>query len=160
MATLNLVSKYKKNTGLVLSPSELRDLYLYGINLKSKDGSEIPSYVWETKIRSAQSEIEKFLAIKLTRQLITETCSYYRDDYLNNLPIINTGYPVVTPVTLLRGFVPPICTPIDGDVVRSKTLFNNWILFMADPEESIVIAVPLPGLNSKFSNVTLFEVIV
>ena len=66
--TLELVSKYKKNTGLILSPSELKDLYLYGINIKSKDGTEIPTYVWETKIRTAQSEIEKFLAICQKKQ--------------------------------------------------------------------------------------------
>jgi hypothetical protein len=101
MSTTQLSCKYKKNTDLVLSPAELRDLYLYGINLKSKDGTELPVYVWETKIRSAQAEIEKFLAIKLIRQLITETCTYYRDDYLNNLPIINLSYPIIKPVTLL-----------------------------------------------------------
>jgi hypothetical protein len=33
--------------------------------------------------------------------LITETLTYYRDDYLNNLPILNTAYPVVKPLTLL-----------------------------------------------------------
>jgi hypothetical protein len=101
MPTLEYSCKYKKNTDLVLSPAELRDLYLYGINLKSKDGTEMPTYVWETKIRSAQAEIEKFLAIKLIRQLITETCTYYRDDYLNNLPIINLSYPIIKAVTLL-----------------------------------------------------------
>ena len=95
------VVKYKKNTGAVLSPTELKELYLYGINIKSRDGSEIPIYVWENKIKSAQQEIEKFLAIKLTRQLITETLTYHRDDYLNNLPIINTSYPVFETVRLL-----------------------------------------------------------
>ena len=101
MPTVEYTIKYKKNTETILSPTELRELYLYGINIKSKDGSEIPEYVWEQKIRSAQQEIEKFLAIKLTRQLITETLTYYRDDYLNNLPIINCSYPVIKPIVLL-----------------------------------------------------------
>jgi len=101
MPQVEYVTKYKKNTGLVLSPNELRDLYLYGLNIRSKDGSELSTSTWETKIKSAQQEIEKFLAIKLVRQLISEKCTYYRDDYLNNLPIINTSYPVYKPVTLL-----------------------------------------------------------
>lgn len=97
--TYNIV--YKKNTGAVLSSTELRELYLYGINLKSRDGTEVPQYVWEQKIKSAQSEVEKFLAIKLMRQLVTETLSYFRDDYLNNLPIINTSFPVFKAIRLL-----------------------------------------------------------
>ena len=93
--------KYKKNTGAVLSPNELRELYLYGINPLSRDGSTIPTTTWEAKIRSSQSEIEKFLAIKLTRQLMTEKLTYFRDDYLNNLPILNTSFPVVKTIRLL-----------------------------------------------------------
>jgi hypothetical protein len=94
-------TKYKKNTGAVLNPVELRDMYLYGINLKSRDGTELPVYVWEQKIRAAQDQIEKFLAIKLVRQLVTESCTYFQDDYLNSLPIIPTSLPVYKPVRLL-----------------------------------------------------------
>jgi hypothetical protein len=101
MANLTYSIQYKKNTGNVLSPAELRDLYLYGITLKSRDGSEIPVTTWETKIKSCQLEIEKFLAIKLVRQLFTEKLTYYRDDYLNNLPILNTSFPVYKTVRLL-----------------------------------------------------------
>jgi hypothetical protein len=101
MPTLELVCKYKKNTGAVLSPNELRDLYLYGINLKSRDGSELPVYVWEQKIKAAQEQVEKFLAIKLIRQLVSESLTYYRDDYLNNLPILNCSLPVNKPITLM-----------------------------------------------------------
>jgi hypothetical protein len=101
MSSLTYSIKYKKNTGAVLSPTELKELYLYGINPKARDGSEIPTYVWEQKIKSAQSEIEKFLAIKIVRQLFSETLTYFRDDYLNNLPLLSSSFPVVKPVTLL-----------------------------------------------------------
>ena|ERR1035437_7757835 len=101
MPQLEVVAKYKKNTGAVLSPAELRDLYLYGINLKSRDGSDIPVSTWEMKIKSAQQEIEKFLAIKLVRQLFTETLTYFQDDYLFSLPILNTSFPVYKPITVL-----------------------------------------------------------
>ena len=101
MSQLNYSIKYKKNTGAVLSPTELKELYLYGINPLSRDGSTIPISTWEAKIKSAQSEIEKFLAIKLTRQLFTEKLTYFRDDYLQNLPILNTSFPVFKTIRLL-----------------------------------------------------------
>ena len=101
MSSLNYTVKYKKNTGLVMSPTELRDLYFYGVQIRSKDGSEIPTYVWETQIKSAQDEIEGYLGIRFRRQLITETLTFFRDDYINNLPILNTSLPVVKPVTLV-----------------------------------------------------------
>ena len=101
MPQLEFSIKYKKNTGLVLSPNELRDLYLYGINLKSKDGSDLPVSTWETKIKTAQLEIEKFLAIKLVRQLVVEKLTYFQDDYLNSLPILNSSFPVYKTVALL-----------------------------------------------------------
>jgi hypothetical protein len=94
-------TKYKKNTGAVLSPTELKELFLYGINSLSRDGSVIPVSVWEQKIRVSQDRIEKFLAIKLCRQLVMETLNYFRDDYLFNLPILNTQWPVYKPVRLL-----------------------------------------------------------
>lgn len=101
MASLTYTLKYKKNTGALFSPSELQDLYFYGVSIRSKDGSLIPQYIWETQIRMAQEELERYLAIKFQRQLITETLSYYRDDYLNNLPILNTSYPVYEVITLV-----------------------------------------------------------
>ena len=101
MPNISYVSKYKKNTGLVLSPTELKELYLYGIHPLSRDGSDIPTYVWEQKIRAAQLQIERLLSIKLIKQLITETLTYYRDDYLNNLPILSTSLPVNKTVRLL-----------------------------------------------------------
>jgi hypothetical protein len=101
MPQIDYTVKYKKNTGNVLSPAELRDLYLYGINLKSKDGSELPVSTWEMKIKSAQQELEKFLAIKLVRQIIIEKLTYFQDDYLNSLPIMITSFPVFKTVRLL-----------------------------------------------------------
>jgi hypothetical protein len=98
---VEFISKYKKNTGLIMSPTELRDLYFYGVDIKSKDGSTIPVYIWESQIKSAQQEIEKFLGIKFQRQMITETLHYFRDDYMNSLPILNTSFPVYKPLTLI-----------------------------------------------------------
>lgn len=103
MPTLQLISKYKKNTGLIMSPSELKDLYLYGFTPKSDDGSDFPDESYRFYIKAAQDEIERFLSIKFQFQLFEDSDSYHRDDYFNNFPIIKTRYPVAEPLSL-NGF--------------------------------------------------------
>lgn len=121
MSGITLVAKYKKNSGLVVSIQELQDLYLYGISPKAKDGSSIPNYVWESKILNSQREIEKFLAIKFQKQLITETLTYYRDDYSNSLPILNSSFPV-SKVLTLQGMINGI-----RQVSYPREWLNNYI---------------------------------
>lgn len=100
MPTLQFTTKYKKNTNLMLSPTELRVLYFYGIDIKSKDGTKFSDATFEMHIRQAQKEVEEYLEIKLFPELITETQSYYRDSYFNGFPLIQTKYPVARPYTL------------------------------------------------------------
>jgi len=104
MPTLDFSTKYKKNTGLMLSPAEFRILFFYGIDIKSKDGTEYGDEVFEFHLRQAQDEIEKYFEIKLLPELITETQTYYRDEYMQTFPIIQTNYTVTKPYSLI-GFV-------------------------------------------------------
>ena len=85
---------YKKNTGRLISADELFALLFYGINVKSTDGSDLSTDAVETFIYAAQEQVEKFLGIKLLKELRTESQDYYRDDYLNGFPIIKVMYPV------------------------------------------------------------------
>ena len=89
---ISLTSKYRKNTDLVMNANELLDLYFYGIDISSTDGTKLSEGVIETYIRSAQSEIEKYLAIKLKKQLETESTDYYRDDFTIGYPVIETSF--------------------------------------------------------------------
>ena len=98
---LTLNTKYKKNTGLVISAGELLDLYFYGIIIQSKDGSDLSSESIEFYIQAAQHEIEQSLKIKLNKQLFDDSVSYYRDDYKWSYPIIKTCYPVNEPLSLI-----------------------------------------------------------
>lgn len=100
MPQITLTAKYKKNTGLVISSSELTDLYFYGVTIQSKDGSELADETIEFYIRTAQYEIENWLKIKFKCELVDDNGSYYRDDYRNGLPIIKTRYPVNEPLSL------------------------------------------------------------
>lgn len=102
MPSITLTTKYKKNTGLVMSPEELLALYFYGVNVNnSTDGKNIDQYSLMTYLLAAQSEIERYFDIKLFPQLITETRDYYKSDYRNNFPIIRTSLPVRVARTLL-----------------------------------------------------------
>ncbi len=94
MAKIELYIKYKKNGDLVISPSELSTIYLYGINIEDADGSDFSPTAIEFYIRSAQQEIEKFLNIRLLLDLITETQNYYKDTYYKKFPLLQPTYPV------------------------------------------------------------------
>ena len=100
MPQITLISKYKKNTGLVISASEVQELYFYGVTIQSQDGSELSQDSIEFYIRSAQYEIENWLKISFKCKLVDDNGSYYRDDYMQGLPIIKTRYPVNTPLSL------------------------------------------------------------
>lgn len=94
MPQITLTCKYRKNTGLIMSPAELNEIYLYGVTVQNKDGSQFSDETIRFYIQSAQREIETFLKIKFQNQLIDDNGSYYRDDYQAGLPLIKTRYPV------------------------------------------------------------------
>ena len=94
MPTITYKIKYRKNEGLVFSPSELLTLYLYGITIQASDGSEFDLETTRFYIKSAQKEIEDYLQIKFDNFLQTETLSYYTKDYYQKFPFFQTKYPV------------------------------------------------------------------
>lgn len=87
------------NDELIMSSSELLDLYLFGIPIKGKDGSELKKETVESFLRFAQTEVENYLGIKLFKQLIIEDRSFYSDDY-KNWSFIKTSYPVLSPISM------------------------------------------------------------
>lgn len=113
MPTLTLTVKYRKNQGIIMSPSELDALYFYGVTIMSKDGTALSNEVKRTYIMAAQEEIEKYLGIKFKRQLIEETISFHKQDYWQQFPILKTNFPVSTPLAMvgLLGSVSQIIYP-------------------------------------------------
>lgn len=102
MGQLTLIIKYRKNTGLVLSVSELWAMYLYGIKIQGGEGPSFSNTSLRMYIEAAQREIENFFNLLFCRQLIdNETASYYRDDYWTQFPILQTRYPVKEPMSLI-----------------------------------------------------------
>lgn len=90
---LNFITTYKvSEKGIVLSPSELRELYFYGIPIQEKYGTEMSDITIETYIRSAQKQVEGFLSLKLDKQIIEERLPFYREVF-TNYNYIQTSYP-------------------------------------------------------------------
>lgn len=100
---LTLDIKYEKNGDAVLSPAELQSLYFYGIVIQDRSGKELEPYVWKHFILAAQKEIEKYLGIKLKKQIIQENLDFYNEEWRawGYLPVT---YPVTKPFRL-SGFL-------------------------------------------------------
>lgn len=94
MPTISYKIKYRKNEGLVFSPSELLSLYIFAIPTVAKDGTELSLETVRFQIQAAQKEIEDYLQIKFNNFLQDETLSYYSKDYYGKFPYFQTKYPV------------------------------------------------------------------
>lgn len=102
MGQLTLIIKYKKNSGLILSVSDIWTTYLYGITIQGGDGSAFSDETMRTYILAAQKELENYFNLLFVKQLVdNETTSYYRDDYWTHFPILQTKFPVREPMSLI-----------------------------------------------------------
>lgn len=98
---LSLSIAYEKNSGDIFSAEEVNALYLYGISIKSTNGTKFSQEAFTYYIREAQRTVENWFSIKIMRQLITESASYYYDSYGLQFPIIPTKYLVTKPLALV-----------------------------------------------------------
>lgn len=103
MPSITFVIKNKKNKGLIINSKELLTLYFYGIDIVNQQGTGISDTTLETYIRQAQEEIERYLTIKLVKQVITEQSDYYRDEF-QGTGFVKTQYPVNSALKL-EGYI-------------------------------------------------------
>lgn len=102
MPQLTLTIRYRKNSGLILSVSEIWSLYLYGVTIKGSNGSSFSDEAIRYYVEAAQKEVENYFNLLFVKQLIDkETTSYYRIDYWTHFPILQTKYPVREPLSLV-----------------------------------------------------------
>lgn len=103
MPILNLKVNTNIDSDLTLSPKNIKDNYLFGVDIKDRNGQEISDDIYEFYIRAAQEELEKFLHVKLTRQIFEETISFNKEEW-EHWGFIKTTFPVVCPLEL-KGFL-------------------------------------------------------
>lgn len=101
MAQLTFNIKYRKNTGLVISVAELWELFLYGIKIQGREGSNFSDESMRFYLVAAQREIENYYNLKFIKQLADQTITYYRTDYWQTFPILQTNYPVREPLSMI-----------------------------------------------------------
>lgn len=124
---------YKVNSNRVLSPSELKDIYLYGIDIKDQHGTTLSDEALEYYIDVAQKEIEQYLTLKLQKQVIEESKDFVWDDWVNWNYVRGT-YPIKEPIGL-EGFLnttKQITYPKEWLTVRKtndgETYFRNMYI--------------------------------
>ena len=93
MGRLVLKIQYGINTGLVISPTELRNKYLFGIPMCSNDGTKMSTQAIMNHIRTAQTAVENLFSIKLNKTVIEETRDYVRQEFMS-WGFIRTMYPI------------------------------------------------------------------
>lgn len=107
MASLRLKISYNKNMGLIMSPTELIDNYLFGVPLCSNDGRKISTQSLIQHIEAAQSSVENVFNIKLTKQVVDETRDFVKQEFLS-WGYIRTMYPV-SYISDLEGWISGVC---------------------------------------------------
>lgn len=81
MPVVTLHIKSSKNEGLIMSPSELLELYFWGIPLCTQEGKELSNQIIKQKILDAQNAMEGWLGVKLLPGIVVETKHFIRKEY-------------------------------------------------------------------------------
>jgi len=97
---ITLESSFKVYLDLIISPEELIELYFFGITIRANGRDLLEDLnVIVTYIRSAQEELEKYLNLKFSKQVLVENRNFYLDDTLK-WNYVRTSFPVVYPIKL------------------------------------------------------------
>jgi hypothetical protein len=99
MPQLTLNIEFSKNDGLVMSPSNLQNLYLSGIPLCYPNGGKVSQELIKQKILAAQKLLENFLSIKLVKQIVVEHQDFNRQEYVS-WGYIRTVFPIMKAISL------------------------------------------------------------
>ena len=119
MGKLVLKIQYGINTGLVISPTELRSKYLFGIPMCSNDGTKMSTEAIMNHIRTAQTAVENLFSIKLNKTVIEENRDYIREQFAS-WGFVRATYPVVK-IACLKGYINEVCQleyPSDWLVIK------------------------------------------
>lgn len=102
MPQLTLLAPYQSNSDMIMSAKELREMYMFGINIVDQDNVSLSDTVYDFYIKAAIDEMEEYLGLKFKKQVIDETIQFQGADFLR-WGYIKTSYQVVSPISL-QGF--------------------------------------------------------
>lgn len=101
--TKSLSARYRINSDLVLSVEELKDAYLFGIPIQNRNNVYISDDTIKNYIKSAQEQLQNYLALRFKKQVYFEKLSFTAEDFYN-WGFLRTTYPVVKGMSL-EGFL-------------------------------------------------------
>lgn len=128
-----------EQNNLILSIQELKDVYLFGLDLTDDEGNPFPDIMFEWSINFAIDWLEKELDIKVRPTvLIGERYDYYRADYVNWVTIKLRESPVLS-VEAVK-----VIWPANQEAI---TFNKDWIKLRKDTGQ--VNIIPTVGTLSQ-----------
>lgn len=128
-----------EQNNLILSVQELKDIYLFGLDLTDDAGNDYPDVMFEWSINFAIDWLEKELDIKLRPTVITgERYDYYRADYVNWVTIRLRNSPIISVESV------KVIWPSNQEII---TFNSEWIKLRADAGQ--INIVPAAGTLSQ-----------
>src|ERR1017187_5732902 len=103
MSSIALKSKYSINSDALLSVSELKEIYLFGIPVKDRNGVSISNDTFKFQIDAAQKQMEDYLNLLFNKQVYQEDLQFVASDYAE-WGYLRLTYPCVVPL-LLEGWL-------------------------------------------------------
>jgi len=110
--TITLLSLVDKNLSSPFTVQDLKDKYLAGLPIPDSITNDTLQFFVDASI----TEIESFLGLKISKQIIEESKDFFRDDWVQ-WGYVGTTYPVICPLSLL-GFL---------GTVQQITYPTNWL---------------------------------
>jgi hypothetical protein len=145
--TLTLVTKYNVDLDSIISPGEIRDNYLFGIDL-SKNGQVINDEMIQFYIDAATESIERELNLLLSPTVYTENKDFYADDW-KTWGYMKATYPVVSPISL-DGYL---------GTIKQVTYPLNWLSVrkVSDGKLYSRLMYLVPNTGSSYSEIIIFS---
>lgn len=117
----------------VISVAELKDVFLFGLDIKDSKGNEPSDTFYEFYIRAAVGYLERMLDIPLrTLTVINEKADFYVDDYNRHIFLRTLNFPIIS-VEEIR-----LVLPTEQKVI---TYMDEWV-YDDKPSGQIMI---IPG---------------
>ncbi|MBT8428500.1 MAG: hypothetical protein KJN79_01170 [Gammaproteobacteria bacterium] len=128
-----------EQNSLIISVQELKDVYLFGLDLTDDAGNPYPDIMYEWSINFAIDWLEKELDIKVRPTVITgERYDYYRADYVNWVTLKLRQSPVISVESL------KVIWPSNQEII---TFNSDWIKLRRDSGQ--VNIIPAAGSLSQ-----------
>lgn len=146
--TLNIV--FRKNTGRIISASEIKTTYFANLPLKNlATGTEVSDSQLDFWIRSEQKQLENALQVLLHRQAYVEKRNFVADNWMN-WGWMPTTYMVVTPVSV-QGFL---------NTVMQVNYPQQWLSTKSSSDDEsyhrMIELVPISGSGSAISGSSIW----